>query len=149
MKRYRVYAFAEPAPDVLGQLDAHTDSCIDAMAQLWLFPNYPEYHHHWVQEVWTELHKTKKMKSTKHFPTKKQIFKTTFEDNAHIIEAEMHAMVIKESDLTPDSSRLDDVDGFTEIVKGYLDWVAEELSKHGVIKSSNDTRAVLTKLGLV
>lgn len=148
MKRY-IISFSQSTKDVLSILDSHTDPCMDSLTQLWIFPDYPEYHQHWSQEVWNQLKFTKKLKSTKKFPTKAQIFENTFEDNKHIIPACINSMIEKESKLTPNPNRVEDVKGLTLVIKEYLSWVSDRLSSDGVITSAEETRSKLREIGIL
>lgn len=139
MKRY-IVSQAKKIIDIGSNLDNHTPPCMEALAQLYIFPQYTEYHHHWAQEVWSEFKRISKIKRKNRYPDANYIYENSWLLNDDGVEVARDAAVYHESDLTPDPDRVDNLDELFDIMESYFVFVAETLSRYGKVtmKASQD-----------
>lgn len=148
MFRY-IKSQAQNTSKVLDKLDDSTKPCMCAIIQLWLFPQYKEYHHHWSHEVWSSLNSVQKLRSTNKYPKQKVIFKETFEDNKHLIKVCINEMIYKENELTPDETRLFSKDTLEEKLEQYFLWISDYLSRNGIVENDLIVRDKLIELEIM
>lgn len=134
MKRY-IVANAMKKSDIGALLEEHTYPCMESLSQLYLFPDYTEYHKHWAREVWANLHRVSKLKKSNKYPKAQYIFDQTWMQNETHVEAAMDEAVNYETNLIPNESRLLDADTLYKIMDEYFTWIAEKLSKNGIVLS--------------
>lgn len=132
MKIY-IKAQSEKKKDIASRLDNQTYECMIAIAQLYLFPNYSKYHHHWAQEVWNHFQNISKVKKTNKYPTANFILNNTWYLNNNKVQTALDAAVYHESHLNYDADRYDDIDTAKDIMFAYFIWMSERLSHEGTI----------------
>lgn len=139
---------AKKKKDIGSELDNHCHQCMTALSQIYLFPNYVEYHHHWAQEVWNQYQDIPKIKKTGKFPDKNFILDNTWYGNYTYLETSMDNAIYHEDGLEYDQTRYTDIDRIHDIMKEYFYWMAERLSKFGHI-SFNEVQRELKHLKLM
>lgn len=140
----RVFEFAKRKRDLSDWIEDKTLSVIDALAQLYAFPN-TQYVNHWRKEVWSNFNRVKRLSGRKKIPSKKFILDSSWEINKDYTDICLDSMIQKESELTPRSEI--DYSEFYEKVESYFDWLAEILSKKMIV-SPNEVYAELENLDL-
>lgn len=126
MKRFLrpINAAAMRRSDLAAWAEDRTVPVMEALAQLYLFPN-TEYENHWRQELYAAWNKVKLLKNNK-LPSKEFLIKSTLDVNRRIVPRLLEYVIGKEYTLTPR-------DGYTEeeylaLCEAYFDWLCELLS---------------------
>ena len=88
-----------------------------------------------------------KTKGRNKLPSKKDILQSSWGNYKNDTSTIMQWAIAHESNLTPDSQRLEDTDTFNDIVYNYLDWLSDKLSTSHVINPT-DVYDKLEELGL-
>jgi len=121
--------------NVIGEIDDH-------LVKLALFPN-SDSKMHWRAEVYSNLHKVPKLRSTKKFPKYKFIRErlSIYED---MVDEMCLAVKREYKNLTPRNISSQEV---LKLVSAYHDWLAEKLSDNGIV-IGDDVFEELDELGL-
>ena len=135
---------AQRKKDVSDWIEDRTLPVIDALAQLYLFPN-ADHVNHWKQEVWSNFSRVKLLAGSKKIPSKKFILNSSWEVHKDRLEDCLEYVIGKEYQLTP----ISDIkpERFYAIVEEYFDWLADKLSKKMQVLSK-EVYAKLDELGL-
>lgn len=145
MKRY-IVANAKKIADIGDDIESVTPSLIEDLAQLYIFPN-TEYTNHWRQGVWSTFSEVSRTKKSHKLPRKDFILKNGWNLYKQNVKALMNKDIIHESHLIPDKNKRNNVEEFYNIVDEYMNWIAEKLSKEGIV-DSEDIYNKLEQLGL-
>lgn len=134
MKMY-IRSAAMKQSDLGDDLEEVALPLLEALGQLYLFPNC-EYTHHWRQEVWATLHRVPKLKRRNKLPSKEFILEHTW----HEYETQLDYILVfareHEYLLEPYTGRIDNLKEFSIICCTYIGWAAEQLSKTGKLMPS-------------
>lgn len=141
-----VKANAKRLSDIGDHLEEVTLPLLESLAQLYLFPN-TEYENHWRVEVWEKLSEVPKIKRSHKLPKKDYILKNTWYEYNDKIKTIMNRAVAHEYSLIPDPVRRKNVSEFYNICKEYMSWIADKLSKDGIV-DPEDVYQKLEDLGL-
>lgn len=141
-----VRANAKRLSDIGDELEGVTLPLLESLAQLYLFPD-TEYKNHWRVEVWEKLSEIPKIKRSHKLPKKEYILKNTWHEYNDKLKTIMNRAVAHEYDLTPDLVRRRNVSKFYNICESYMNWIADKLSKDGII-DPEDVYHKLDDLGL-
>lgn len=144
--RIYVRGSAKRLSDIKDDIDERTPELIEALAQLYLFPN-TEYVNHWRTEVWNKFPRMSRTKGRKKLPSKKDILQSSWGNYQNDTDVIMEWAIAHESQLTPDYSRLNDKKTFNRLVYEYLNWLSEKLSQRHVL-SPTEVYSKLNDLGL-
>lgn len=131
VKRY-VTANAKKLSDIGDDLEGETLPLLEALAQLYLFPN-TEYENHWREEVWSKISEVSRTKRSHKLPKSSYILNNTWNLYKTRVRAIMNRAVAHEHKLVPNVTRRKDVDTFYGICEEYMTWLALKLSTEGVI----------------
>lgn len=134
MKRY-IKASAMKKSDLAGDIEEKTIPVMNALAQLYYFPNN-ENKNHWRQEVWANFHRISRLKRTNKLPSFDFIMLNTFECNKDQLKVVKRFVISKESKYEPDPDRLNNDSMFKDLVQDYFEWLASKFSQ--VVQISND-----------
>lgn len=132
--------------DALAKLEEKTLPCMEALAQLWLFPN-SNNKNHWKSEVWNYYPGVSRIKPRNKFPKAQDIFDNTWNLNSDKVKSIVKRAIAHEYKLTPNSERLADLDTLTSIMESYFKWISSKLSTDGII-DPDDSYYKLSELGL-
>ena len=105
-----------------------------------MFPD-SEYVDHWMHKIWAFLFRVKKLKGKNKFP-KTAFIKKAMSTNNDMIPELMSVVIDLESELEPTWV---DSDAALECIEAYQNWLASELSVHGVV-SQADVEAKLKEI---
>lgn len=141
-----VKANAKRLSDIGDDLEGLTLPLLEALAQLYLFPN-SEYENHWRTEVWEKLSEVPKIKRSHKLPKKDYILKNTWYEYNDKIKTIMNRAIAHEHMLIPNSDRRKNVSEFYEICEEYMHWISDRLSTYGII-DPEDVYKKLDDLGL-
>lgn len=131
MKRY-IKSAAMKRSDIGDYLEEQTLPLIEALAQLYLFPD-SECKNHWRQEVWSTLYRIKRIKGKHKRPKADFIIQNTWKEHQDNVITMLDVAVEHENQLIPDTSRLNNSHKFESIVKEYIFWLAEQLSSTDIL----------------
>lgn len=137
MKRY-IRCQAKPLSDIGADLEQHTPPVIQALIQLYLYPDVTTTEH-WRQEVWANLHSVDLRKGTNKLPKRDFILKNTIVPNMRFIESFVASVIDKEYEFDPIDVDYDDLCG---LIDNYFDWLATRLSETRYVAC----REIYTKL---
>lgn len=140
----KIFELAQRRKDVSDWIEDRTLPVIDALAQLYLFPN-TEYVNHWKREVWGNLSRVKLLSGKKKLPSKKFILDSSWEIHKNRLDDCLEYAIGKEYLLTPRSDTSSSE--FYQIVEKYFDWLAGELSARLQV-FPKDVYSKLEELGL-
>ena len=146
MKRL-IIASAMRRADILDDLENHGRECMEALCQLYLYTDYPEYRNHWRTEVWNHYKSIHPVKKSHKYPKIQDIYKYIWDYNKKSFMWCVEATQAHEYKLVPNKSRLDNLDSLYAIMGDYFSWVSEKLSKFGEIYPSECYKK-LESLGL-
>lgn len=145
MKRY-IRSSAMKRSDIGDEIQSRTLPLLEALAQLYLFPNC-EYTKHWRQEVWNKFPDIPVLKRSNKTPKVSFILERGWDRYKSKLTAIMHRAEAHEYTLVPDTSRKDNVSEFYTIAEDYMLWLAKSLNADEVIDPL-DCYAKLEELGL-
>jgi hypothetical protein len=145
MKQY-IRAQALTKSQIGDKIEARTCPVMEALAQLWLFPNSEETNH-WKKEVWANLYSVPLQKRTHKPPRAEFILENTWElhkdEFATIVEiAEFH-----EDSKVADADRKNNLSTLYAVMEIYFRWLAKLLSEFKIAKPS-EIYQKLDELGL-
>ena len=143
---FYVKGSAKRLSDIKDDIDEKTPELIEALAQLYIFPD-TEYENHWRKEVWNKFPRMSRTKGRNKLPSKKDILESSwgnYKDDTSVI---MQWAVAHEESLKPNERRLDDTETFKKLVYKYLDWLSDKLSTNHVL-NPQDVYQKLKDLGL-
>ena len=146
MKRY-IKASAMKKSKIGDEIESHTVPLIEALAQLYIFPQYEEYHNHWKREVWNQLSVIPVIKKSHKKPKATFILENSWFEHDDQISLIMSRAVSHERKLEPDPLRRYNSAEFYSICDNYFNWLSKELSKYGMV-SERSVRVKLSELGL-
>lgn len=141
-----VKANAKRLSDIGDDLEGVTLPLLEALAQLYLFPN-SEYENHWREEVWNKLAEIPRTKKSHKLPKSSFILNNTWDLYKSRIRAIMNRAIAHEHELMPNEDRKRNTDEFYAICEEYFNWIADKLSLEGVI-DPEDVYKKLDDLGL-
>ena len=145
--RIYVKANAKKLSDIKDDVEEKIPALVEAFAQLYLFHG-TEYVNHWRVEVWNKIPRVPMVKRRNKLPRKEDLFDAMWRTYGKESCKFMDWAVAHEENLTPDYNRLKyGKEEFAAIVKDYLTWLSEQLSKNTVI-DPNDVYRKLVELGL-
>lgn len=129
---------ARPIADIGADLEQHTPQVIQALIQLYLYPDVTTTEH-WRQEVWSNLHTIDLRKGSNKLPKKYFILKNTIAPNMKFIESLVDSVIDKEYQFTPRNIDYDELCG---LIDNYFSWLATRLSETRYVAA----KEVYTKL---
>lgn len=132
--------------DIGDEIQSRTLPLLEALAQLYLFPNC-EYVNHWRQEVWNKFPDIPVLKRSNRTPKVDFILSRGWDRYKSKLKAIMHRAEAHEYQLIPLTDRHDNVDEFYQIAESYMIWLAESLNRYEVIDPL-DCYDKLKELGL-
>lgn len=129
---YRIiYAFSKTTKEVMSKLADRGEVVVDHLIKVFLWPNSQEYNH-WKQEVWSNLNRVSKLKTTNRFPTSSQIYNAIWDAVGDMIP-ELAKLWIDEIDESPIAF---DFKNLEYAIHDYLIYLSKELSTNGIITSN-------------
>lgn len=135
MKRY-IYAQSMSLGDIERLIKHHVTEIEINFIMLILGPHVLT-RHHWIQEIYAQLHDVPTTKSSHDFPTKKQLFKWMYTDNVYdFINPKKFKKLLKAiSEKEKELPKPDNVDALMSqtlnLLESYFDWLSSELSDSG------------------
>lgn len=145
MKRY-IKSAAMKRSDIGDEIQGRTLPLIEALAQLYLFPN-SECINHWRKEVWNKFPDIPVLKRSNKTPKPEFILERGWYRYEPKLKAIMHRAEAHEYNQRPEPSRHDNVEEFKQAAESYMFWLAETLSFEEVIDPI-DCYNKLEELGL-
>ena len=123
-----IYAMSESLRDIKKELSSKGKQVLRHLIRIILYPNADAYNH-WKQEIVAFIAYTDKVKGKSKFPKKKLILDALQSQN-DMIHQVIWQVKVTERDLEP--AEIDE-NIILDSVCEYQNWLAEELSKNGVI----------------
>lgn len=137
MKLY-IRGQAKSLLDIGADLEDRTPPVIQALIQLYLYPNVSTTEH-WRQEVWANLHQIDLRKGSNKLPKKEFILKNTIFPNLKFLASFIESVIDKEFEFTRIQIDYDELAG---LIDNYFEWLATRLSQTRYVAA----KEVYTKL---
>ena len=139
MKMY-VSAMAESKKEVERSMYFHTKIIVEHIIKAALMPEHSA-RNHWFQEIATQMKEVDKLKQTKAYPTKDQIYKWTYGKRKDLVtDAGWMSATIKdlqdEYGYAPNMSQTETMTYIDKICESYFTWLSSELSQKGKVPNS-------------
>lgn len=136
-----VTEFAERKQNIEKELSSHSVQIIENILKLMIMSNHSAYNH-WKKEIATHLNKIDSLKGSHKFPTKSQIIKWTYDKHKEWLQDKNWLTIFMyniESEYNYKSEiTIDNLFKFADsITSKYFTWLAEELSKHGIVSNNS------------
>lgn len=123
-----------PRRTEMGNLDSRTDTVIEHLVKLWLFPRYRSVET-WMYHSWKGIHSTSKVKKGKYLK-QKDILSTTWEDNKNLVPIYLEHYIERHDNGEYKGyirSNATDIKSFNKCMETYFTKLSEKLSEFGVV----------------
>lgn len=128
----KIFALSRCNQDVFSKLADKSETLIDHLIKVFLYPNAFEVSH-WKQEVWTTLNRVPKLKSNNKFPTYQQIMKSIWNSYEDIIPNLVDLWISEINEIPMKLS----YENIHSAIHQYMNWAAYELSTKGIVTSKS------------
>ena len=129
-----LYELATPRRIEMGNLDSKTDTVIEHLVKLWLFPRYRSVET-WMYHTWKGIHSTRKVKKSG-FLKKEDIFSTTWEDNEQLVPVYLEHYIDRHDHGEYRGYiryNAEDIDTLNKCMESYFEKLSKKLSDDGVV----------------
>ena len=141
-----IKAQAYSKAEIRDKIEDKTFPIMEAIAQLYLFPDEQEVSH-WKREVWANLFKMYKLKGKHKLPTAEFIYQSTWVEYKDSFETAVEAAQEHEYNYVPNIDRLNSLATLYSIMDEYFQWLSSKLSVNNDVKPS-EVYEKLLELGL-
>ena len=126
-----IKSMSEAQTEIYRDIRDASDQVVLHILKILMFPD-SKYVDHWMHEIWGFLFRVKKLKGKNRFP-KPDFIKKAMSTSNDMIPELMSVVLDLESELEPTWV---DSDVALECIEAYQNWLASELSAHGVVNQS-------------
>ena len=123
----------------MGRLDDRTDTVIQHLTKIWLFPEYRSVDT-WMYHAWKGIHKTSKVKKSGYLPAN-DIYSTTWGDNSNLVDVYLDHFIDRHDNygeypgyMRDNATRNKKV--LMECMRKYFTKLAEALHDKGIVKET-------------
>ena len=149
MKRY-IAAQARTRNEVVDKLEEQTLNLLQHLAYLYVFGKVQDYNH-WHNEVWKFFHSMSKIRIGKkvRYLTNLEFLDATYHqyNSNDVFRYVLTSAPELKTEYTPDTKKINNIEGFKSICDAYFNWLAETICKSGRVFAL-DVYKKLEELGL-
>lgn len=132
-----LHEFARSASEIRAHLFDKTQITVEHLTYLCIDPNNIN-RNHWISEIYSFINSVGILKSTKKFPSKDFIYKSSYGDSQDLFTNETFMnkfikAVIKKENFSTDLSIYGIMNLADSVCVQYFNWLADELSKAGFV----------------
>lgn len=126
MKRY-IKGMSDTRGNIASILDDNALIVISHIIKLYSYPDN-QSKNHWIEEIYSAIHRVKTLKSNHKYPSADFIFKSMWEDSNYRRFDKEYSIIMEdygESDVSKSYVK--------SLVLNYLHWLADNLSEYGAV----------------